>query len=415
MHLREQLVPPSQTGRLFHFDALRGLAAVVVLFHHFHLAITTKPVPFYLRPFTAGESAVVLFFVLSGYVLSLPYWKAKQLPYKKYIVRRAFRIYAPYAVAVCVAVLVGGRLLFSHLPLTPWFNHTWQSALTPSMILSQFVCKNSGAVNTAFWSLRYEMEMSIIFPFVCYILGMMPSRFAWPLVLLCEYSAVHLYRAFAGEVHKELAFMLLWATAFMCGALLAREQKAIAEIYRRLGMPLKLLAFGFVVAGYYSKDQLFIIPAACGVIVFADCSRARGWLSTRLPIYLGKVSYSLYLIHGTVLFATFILMYGKYPLWMIGTVYLIASFGAAHLFCNLVELPTMALGKRLTTDDVRLEAPMRGIPVAMLFLSLPLLLPLSVLPTRTEKASSQPKTANLAAALEKPLYLVSAPVTLSRP
>ncbi len=60
--------------RILAFDSLRGLAAVVVVFCHFRLAFTNAPPAWFIWPLFAGHQAVTVFFVLSGYVLSLPYW-----------------------------------------------------------------------------------------------------------------------------------------------------------------------------------------------------------------------------------------------------------------------------------------------------------------------------------------------------
>jgi peptidoglycan/LPS O-acetylase OafA/YrhL len=64
---------------------------------------------------------------------------------------------------------------------------------------------------------------------------------------------------------------------------------------------------------------------------------------------LSAVRLSRYLLHCTVLFATFILLYNRFPLWFVASVYFIVSFTAADLYCKYVEETSMSLGKRLTT------------------------------------------------------------------
>src|SRR5215468_722575 len=105
--------------RFEELDSLRGLAAVtVVLNHHLNVlpsvfdktayvsdqwllaAIKHSP----LHILWAGHEAVVFFFVISGFVLALPYFK-RDLAYTPFIFKRVSRIYLPYIVAVGVAML----------------------------------------------------------------------------------------------------------------------------------------------------------------------------------------------------------------------------------------------------------------------------------------------------------------------
>lgn len=115
----EQLRERTAGARFLELDGLRGIAAFTVILHHFCCMYDLKEKP-YLLPLVAGHSAVLLFFVLSGFVLSLPFWnKGTFGRYDAYLVRRIFRIYVPYVAAVGLAAV--GMLLVGekHLPLAP--------------------------------------------------------------------------------------------------------------------------------------------------------------------------------------------------------------------------------------------------------------------------------------------------------
>jgi peptidoglycan/LPS O-acetylase OafA/YrhL len=139
------------------------------------------------------------------------------------------------------------------------------------------------------------------------------------------------------------------AACFLVGALLARERDAIGRVYARTPPWLKLTVLVLSIVGYYGSRQSVIPFAAAAAIIFARYSRAGRWLDTPIPEYLGRISYSMYLLHATVLWATLILLYGKIPLLLLGSIYVVTVFLVSHLFCILVEEPSMRLGKRLTT------------------------------------------------------------------
>ncbi len=231
--IEEALQQRSSESRIVELDSLRGLAACVVIFCHLRAPFTVASPRWFLTPVFNGHVSVILFFVLSGYVLSLPFWRGRQWAYPQYLIRRFFRLYVPYGFAVCFALLVGGRLIGSRLPLTSWFYVTWHSPLTLRLLGSQFLTiDTSGKINIAFWSLRYEMEMSRLMPFICACLRSLSVKTALLLAFAIEvigYAGIHLFKDGWGwlEVSKTVAF----GSCFVLGAILAKERAAVARIY----------------------------------------------------------------------------------------------------------------------------------------------------------------------------------------
>jgi Acyltransferase family len=85
--------------RLTSLDAVRGIASFIVILCHCN-AILPDAVQ------TNGAASVIIFFVLSGYVLALPFFHGTQPNYPRYAFRRFCRIYIPFAVAICIAALL---------------------------------------------------------------------------------------------------------------------------------------------------------------------------------------------------------------------------------------------------------------------------------------------------------------------
>jgi Acyltransferase family len=83
--------------RFEQLDSMRGLAALVVVFHHFYLMFyrahfRSNPLSALIYPFVAGHESVMLFFVLSGFVLSLPLMKQVPFSYPIYVCGSAYSV-----------------------------------------------------------------------------------------------------------------------------------------------------------------------------------------------------------------------------------------------------------------------------------------------------------------------------------
>jgi len=103
--------PPERFGQL---DAIRALAALAVFFGHCLGMLSPTPyshgpVDWYLHsPFriaSAGHQAVIFFFLLSGFVLSLGFYKGRTSA-APFLVNRIFRLYPPYLGALLVVVIL---------------------------------------------------------------------------------------------------------------------------------------------------------------------------------------------------------------------------------------------------------------------------------------------------------------------
>lgn len=155
---------------------MRGLAAVIVLFHHFihmfypEVLTGTGIVSVLVYPFIGGLESVMFFFLLSGFVLSLPFLRGKSQPYSVFLRRRIFRIYGPYLGALTLAV-AGCALWHNRLGTIGWAAGTWFAPVSLRSVVQHVVFLGDydyNRYNTAFWSLVYEMRISIMFPLVCY-------------------------------------------------------------------------------------------------------------------------------------------------------------------------------------------------------------------------------------------------------
>jgi peptidoglycan/LPS O-acetylase OafA/YrhL len=347
-------------SRYIELDGLRGLAAASVLGHHFLFIYDIQPRWFEI-PLAAGHEAVMLFFIMSGFVLSIPYWNGKYTDgYGSYLVRRCFRIYVPYVAAVGVAVL--GDLLWGHrhLPLNGWYYLTWQAKITPRLLIDQLLMSPSPELNTAFWSLRYEVQFSLVLPFILALFARF--RLVTGLIGCIVISAVAsiLQKKGFSNTHSYLE-TLRYMPIFMVGVLLARDRASIHALWDK-AWPLLRILFVVTAASLYwgyehyvlsrfhleSIQRSLTVCGAVGLLIAAlYVKKIRTLLRSSFCEYLGRLSYSLYLVHGTVLFALVNIFYWKISRFWLGILFVAISMALAHLFCAFIEEPSLRLGKRL--------------------------------------------------------------------
>jgi peptidoglycan/LPS O-acetylase OafA/YrhL len=95
------------------------------------------------------------------------------------------------------------------------------------------------------------------------------------------------------------------------------------------------------------KDTLILIGASGFIVAGLSepaFSKALNW-----PIFqfLGRISYSIYLLHGTILFLLVYVFYGRVPFEWLFLPLLICVVVASTIFYHLVEKPSIQLGRWL--------------------------------------------------------------------
>lgn len=359
--------------RFHELDSLRGVAACTVVLHHFWLAMGDavflamwhSP----LRFLVDGHDAVILFFVLSGFVLALPFEHNPKLAYWKFIVKRICRIYLPYLGALFIAVAMNFKY---HGIVTNygWIDQTWNQKPHGHAIIQGVLFLGDyqwARFNTAFWSLVYEMRISLIFPFLAIAIMRLRNRWMLGFAILTSLFTVHSHRVFA-LVHldppsPQFADTLHYMSFFILGAILAKSRESIEVRYRQLPRFLLFPVIAFAIMLYFHPFNVpaftnWLLPpekiedwsAAFGSLIaltLALCSCSfKKFLNHGCVHYLGRISYSLYLVHGTVVFSLIYIFQGYLKLIEI-PIYLLAVLCLASIFYQLVEKPSMALGQKL--------------------------------------------------------------------
>ena len=360
--------------RLHVLDSLRGLAAVTVMVHHYLLtfpaffpygqpgssamALLMQFSPLHL--IWAGYEAVLLFFVLSGFVLALPYWSGQPFDYSPFIIRRWARVWIPYITAVTLAMvfalLLGGIQVAG---LSIWYSWPWNTPSVADYLNHVLLIGNLDPVSAhllpVVWSLRYEMLASLAFP----VLLFLANTWRWPQVLALG-AALNVVGYLYADSFRPFQYVLM----FLVGILLARHKDRLVLGLRALprlaAVPLLAGALALYLCTWFgwSANHSFlqsaaldwgITAAAAFAIIAALGSRtAHQLLNLRPVLWLGRVSYSIYLMHTLVLLSVVHLLGNLVPVWLLVICCIPLTLLASEGFYRWVELPAIRLGRRLS-------------------------------------------------------------------
>jgi peptidoglycan/LPS O-acetylase OafA/YrhL len=367
--------------RIIALDGLRGVAAIMVLLHHALLMLPDfadyewySRLPVHasfgqflllqtpLRLVWAGQERAIMFFVLSGFVLCLPWLAGKPQSYGRFLLGRFCRIYPPYIAAMALAalasVLIGGHVLprasvyFSELG---WARNP-DSGTLPSILLV-LTNHHSDYINEAVWSLTWEVRVALIFPFLMLPLLRWRNRGVvqvYVLLLLLGQAARHLLTAHPDSAEM-LALACRYTGCFVLGTGIAMNRVKIAEWFAK-----RQAAFGWLcltlallicwVPWPHFHDEIVGIGASLLIVAIIGTVRLKQWLAKDYWLWLGKQSYSLYLIHVPVVMVIVILFSGVVPLWACLSV-IPVSIALAQVFHLHVELPSVSLAQKMANFE----------------------------------------------------------------
>jgi peptidoglycan/LPS O-acetylase OafA/YrhL len=155
---------------------------------------------------------------------------------------------------------------------------------------------------------------------------------------------------------------------FACGALLAIERVRVALMIAKLrpvhkAVLLVLCVYCFIKRDFYNHSitgaavdylrgvgALLLIALALGVQRFAAA------LSNRCLTWLGRISYSLYLVHFPILYAVYAFdqkVHLDFSPISRSAIIVVVSLGIADLMYRLVEIPSIRLGRRLASPETQ--------------------------------------------------------------
>jgi len=285
--------------RLHGIDFLRGVAALSIVFHHVWYFGSRQQNFLSINRF--GYVAVDLFFVISGFCLSWPYYSSPEKVFvpRKYGVARFWRIFPPYAAAFLILLVLG--YLFRHSGNPSLQSVKFALPISRRHIIEGFFLYCT-VLATPFWTLVVEARWYVAFIFM---LTLSRKVSIWLMIAICIILSVWHPNPFFGIGKLEI-YLPCFACGILCARIWANQHMVV---YRQIAqysplalIPVLVLA-ACILPDCYSKlrstyAEVFPTALLFSVLLIVILrywdrfSAAGGWLQK-----LGLFSYSLYLVH----------------------------------------------------------------------------------------------------------------------
>ena len=295
-------------------DGLRALAVIAVLFYHANFMLWKTPL------MRGGFLGVDVFFVLSGFLITGIIRYAMDngsFRFLDFYLRRFRRIVPALLVILTISALGAWFVLFSGDLIK--FAESLRSALYFGSNYYFYGEDSYTALASIFkpllhtWSLAVEWQFYIVYPFVFWFLYRYFPRYC-PVILVGLAVVSLCYAQWQSMVSPDWSFYFLptraWELLFG-GVLVFVRRDALPPVCRRIGKWMPLLGFVMLMVSMVSFSDkithpsfLTFIPVA-GTMLIIVFAREDDWitrgLSWRPVVYIGLISYSIYLWHQPVM------------------------------------------------------------------------------------------------------------------
>ncbi|WP_166396416.1 acyltransferase family protein [Rubrobacter marinus] len=338
---------------------MRGLAVLKVVLAHVAgqwAALVGLPlvVPFLgfdvVKGLQLGPGGVFLFFFLSGYLLTrVEEGRKERGPYRmrSYFARRALRILPAYYLALAVVWLLWPK------ETTGW------DLLTHAFFVHTLFPETTASADPVMWSLASEVAWYLILPFVIVLVPRWWQRALLLVGLLVGGRAIYVHAMAAtpgpeGELyanHLPTTHLYLFAGGMLLAMLVGRfgERPALATA---LTPPAAVYLFGYPyfgaeVAAAIHVPAWLLVDLSMAAFFFAAVAGSRilrPVLSFAPFRFVGTISYSLFLLHQTVLVLLASSWSAEFEAWATSSPWLAFSCALAAILA--LSIPVAYLSHR---------------------------------------------------------------------
>jgi peptidoglycan/LPS O-acetylase OafA/YrhL len=299
------------------FEGVRGIAAVVVVLWHCHFGFFNwiSPDGQIWAAAINGPASVILFFVLSGYVLTRrSLIENRAMPIVRSAMKRWPRLAGPVTAAMLCSCLLVASNLYHSQPAAAVLNSSWLHAHFPFSQADFLRALYQGVAGSFFsgehyydpplWTMRYEFVGSFLVFFTA-LLTIAVRR-------ISRILAIGVPLLGAAFCWSQDVNYLAFAAGLCLAAFLPAGERLSAK-WAALMMIAGIYLFGyFDSSGWYliipkaaandvGKSVVYIIASALIFSAIETCEPLKRALTNRFMAFLGWLSFPLYLVHILVL------------------------------------------------------------------------------------------------------------------
>lgn len=318
-------------------ETIRGLAALAVCLFHFSKGNIefSGSAEWYQRIVTHGWLGVEAFFVLSGFII--PYSLVKGgytiKRFFQFFAKRCLRIEPPYLLSVILVIVLGYlSTIVPGFKGDPFQFNVWQTvshvAYLPEHLGFEWLLP-------VYWSLEAEFHYYIL-------IGLL-----LPLLWKSEWSLLIGFAAGLASSFFVHLYVFSYMPLFVMGIAVAAYKTG------RMNQLLLWIVLATAVTVSLVRGQPYAMPLTGFITALLICYAE---FKSRVTDFLGKISFSLYLLHVPI-GGRIINLGGRYAdtawkVWAVLLVALLVTLIASWVFYKLVEYPSQLLSKKITYKKV---------------------------------------------------------------
>lgn len=313
-------------------ECIRGVAALAVCLYHFQAAnIKFIGTSIFLKDaFYLGSMGVQAFFVVSGFIIPYSLIKSKYniTDFFRFFLKRCIRIEIPYLLSIVLVIGLTYLATRSSAFLGNTFSISWQQVLLHVGYLPKHFGYNW--LQEPYWTLEAEFHYYILIGIFLPLIWKNQLFFTVGMVL-----------ALISSFHSSL-LVFDFMPFFVFGIATCAFKLKKIHVITFLG--LLLLSFFVCFLKGFPIAYAYIAMLTALLICY-------GKFESKLTNFLGKISFSLYLLHvpigGKVINLLGRFADSSFQVWMVYLLALGLTISAAYFFNRLVEMPSMMLSKRI--------------------------------------------------------------------
>lgn len=381
----------STKNRLYYLEGIRGIAACIVLIGHLknifdydfesrtlacligltHSTLLGTLLNSFIVVLVDGHLAVQIFWFMSAYVISIKLFGKYGNEYlKSAIIKRYFRLAIPVLASVLLAYgLLKMGLMYNHQLAD--FSHSINPTLTelynfkPNLFQAVrsglwdtfFSFKDSESYNIVLWTMGPELLGSFFCFFIFAVFKIRPARYYFYLLFILASVFLQYYWLTTFVISYSICDIdhtpngLKKVSTYLTGYIYSKW-------YYSVGVILFLVVINGVFQQHYSAYAKIFVSAGIVFSVF-NSDALQSFLSSKLLVWLGKISFSLYLVHIPIIYSLSCYLYMHigfghlYSAWISSIITVIVVLIVAVLFTKFVDRQAVFLSSKIANFFIK--------------------------------------------------------------